>query len=60
MNNDNSCILHEGFLDKKGRGHHFSFIRPWTNRYFMIDTTSNQMRYYKYDGHKYVFSILYS
>lgn len=36
----------EGLLQKKGRGHTFSFLRPWTTRYFVLDSNTTEIAYY--------------
>jgi hypothetical protein len=40
----------EGYLHKKGRGLNFSFIKPWTKRFFVFDKVKNELKYF--DEHK--------
>jgi hypothetical protein len=36
----------EGYLYKKGRGRTISFVKPWSYRYFKLNTDTGTLRYY--------------
>ena len=40
-------IKYEGNLYKRGRGKKFSFVKPWSIRKFVLDTSSGEFSYYK-------------
>jgi hypothetical protein len=47
--NHHITITMEGYLNKRGRGKSFSFIRPWTKRFFVLDTATESLYYYTSD-----------